>query len=312
MSKLQLVDELHRQARRHFLRRPTIMQGINDTLQADLVEMIPYSKQNNGLKYILTVINIFSKKGYARALKNKTGAEVTKAMESILNSLGHPIHNLHVDNGKEFYNKTMQMMLKKRNINMYSTFSTKKAAIVERFNRTLKNRMWKKFSLNGSHKWVKILQPLIDDYNASIHRTIKMKPNDVTYEDEQYLLNTVYRLDARIPLHQKIKAKFKIGDSVRISKYKHIFSKGFTPNWTTEVFKIRRVQQTYPFTYLLSDLQGKDIQGSFYNEELLKVADPKLYLVERIIKRNGDKVYVKWLGFDSSHNSWINKSKILE
>lgn len=312
MSKLQLVNELHRQARRNFLRRPTIMLGINDTLQADLVEMIPYASQNNGAKYILTVINVFSKKAYARALKNKTGLEVTKAMESILKSLGHSIHNLHVDNGKEFYNKPMKMMLKKRNINMYSTFSTKKAAIVERFNRTLKNKMWKRFSLNGSHKWVKILQSLIDDYNTSIHRTIKMKPNDVKQNDEEYLLNTVYRLNGRVPLHKKIKPKFKIGEFVRISKYKHIFAKGFTPNWTTEVFKIRRVQQTYPITYLLSDLHEKDIQGSFYNEELLKVADPKLYLVERIIRTNGDKVYVKWLGFDSSHNSWINKSNILE
>lgn len=289
MSKLELVNELHRQARRNFERRSTIMRGINVTLQADLVEMIPYAKQNNGSKYILTVINIFSKKGYARSLKNKTGKEVTKAMESILNYLGHPIKNLHVDNGKEFYNSTMKTMLKKRNINMYSTFSTKKAAIVERFNRTLKNKMWKKFSFNGSHKWVNILQSLIDEYNQSVHRTIKMKPNDVTHDDEEHLLNTVYRLNARVPSHTKIKAKFKIGDHVRISKYKHIFSKGFTPNWTTEIFKIRRVQHTFPITYLLVDSRENDIQGSFYNEELLLVKNPNLFLVERIIKKKATK-----------------------
>ena len=115
MSKLELVDELHRQARKNFLRRPTIMRGIDDTLQADLVEMIPYAKQNNGMKYILTVINIFSKKGYARPVKDKSGPVVTKAMESILKSMGHPIHNLHVDNGKEFYNKPMKNLLARKN-----------------------------------------------------------------------------------------------------------------------------------------------------------------------------------------------------
>lgn len=312
MSKLELVNELHRQARRHFPRRSTIMRGLNDTLQADLVEMIPYAKQNNGLKYILTVINIFSKKGYAYALKNKTGKEVTKAMKSILDSLGHPIVNLHVDNGKEFYNKSMKSMLEKRNINLYSTFSTKKAAICERFNRTLKNKMWKRFSFNGSHKWVNILQSLINDYNNSIHRTIKMKPNDVTYDDEEYLLNTVYRSNVNTPPYKKMKAKFKIDDFVRISKYKHVFAKGFTPNWTTEIFKIRRVQETFPITYLLVDFQGNDIQGSFYNEELLLVKDPKLFLVERIIKKKDDKLFVKWLGFDSSHNSWINKDSVVD
>jgi hypothetical protein len=308
MSKLALVNELHRQARRNFLRRQTIMRGIDDTLQADLVEMIPYAKQNNNMKYILTVINIFSKMAYARPIKNKTGPEVTKAMESILNSMGHPIHNLHVDEGKEFYNKHMKKLLADRNIHLYSTFTTKKAAICERFNRTLKNKMWKKFSYRGPHKWIDILQSLIHEYNNTKHRTIRMKPIDVKYSDEDHLLNSVYSLNA--PL--KTKTKFKLGDFVRISKYKHVFSKGYTPNWTTELFKIRKVQQTNPITYLLIDLRGDNINGSFYNEELQKVDDPKLYLVERIIRKKGNKVRVKWLGFDSSHNSWIDESKILE
>lgn len=308
MSKLDLVNELHRQARRNFSRRPTIMRGIDDTLQADLVEMIPYAKQNKGMKYILTVINIFSKRAYACALKNKTGVEVTKAMESILNVLGHPIRNLHVDNGKEFYNRPMQEMLKKRKINLYSTFTTKKAAIVERFNRTLKNNMWKKFSFRGSYKWIDILPILLVNYNNTIHRTIKMKPINVNRSNEENLLDTVYRL--KTPLTRK--SKFKIGDFVRISKYKHTFEKGYTPNWTTEVFKIKQVQRTNPFTYLLVDLEGHDIRGSVYAEELQLAMNPNIYLVENILKKRGNKVFVKWLGFDASHNSWINQSDVLD
>lgn len=306
MSKLDLVNELHREARRNFVRRSTEMRGIDDTLQADLVEMIPYAKKNGNMKYILTVINIFSKKAYARALKNKTGQEVTRAMESILVSLGHPIKNLHVDEGKEFYNAVMKNMLRKRNIKIYSTYSSKKAAIVERFNRTLKNNMWKQFSLRGSFKWIDILQTLVSNYNNTKHRTIKMKPNDVNQHNEMHILNTVYSKRQKV---QK-RSKFKVGDYVRISKYKHIFSKGYTPNWTTEIFKVKVVQQTNPITYLLIDLRGHDIKGSVYTEELQLAKHPDLYLVEQIIRKKGNKVYVKWLGLDNTHNSWIQKKDV--
>lgn len=306
MSKRDLVEEIHRSARRNFLRRKTDVKGINDTLQGDLVEMIPYAAKNGQMKYILTVINIFSKKAYARALKNKTAQEVTHAMNSILNSLGHPIEHLHVDNGKEFYNATMKKMLKKRKIHMYSTYTTKKASIVERFNRTLKNRMWKEFSYRGSYKWVDILQSLVDDYNNTKHRTIQMKPDDVSISNERMLLNTVYS-----KIHpNKVKARFKRGDLVRMSKYKQTFSKGYTPNWTTEVFKIKTVQPTNPVTYLLIDLEGQDIKGTVYTEELQLAKNPNIYLVEKIIQQKGDQVYVKWLGFDSQHNSWVHEKDV--
>lgn len=285
------------------------MQGIDDTLQADLVEMIPYASNNGKMKYILTVINIFSKMAYARALKNKTGPEVTRAMESVLNSLNHPIRHIHVDMGKEFYNAQMKRMLEQRNINIYSTFSTMKAAIVERFNRTLKSKMWKQFSLRGSYKWTDILQSLIYNYNNTKQRTIKMKPVEVDSENEQFLLDTVYNYGRRMRIN--IKPNFKVGDLVRLSKYKHIFEKGYTPNWTTEVFKIRSIKQTNPITYLLSDLNGQDINGVIYKEELQLVEHPDIYLVEKIIRKKGNKMYVKWLGFDTSHNSWINQTDVL-
>lgn len=236
MSKIKLVDELHRSARKNFVRRKVEMRGIHDTLQADLVEMIPYAQENNDMKYILVVINIFSKKAYARPLKTKTGHEVTRAMKSILDSIKHQIKNLHVDMGNEFYNNSMKRMLEQRNINMYSTFSTMKASIVERFNRTLKNKMWKRFSLNGSYEWIGMLEDLIFDYNDTRHRTIRMKPNDVSIHDEKRLLTTVYHQPWKITT--KTESKFDVGDSVRLSKYKNIFAKGYTPNWTTEIFRI--------------------------------------------------------------------------
>jgi len=107
-------------------------------------------------------------------------------------------------------------------------------------------------------------------------------------------------------------SKFKVGDSVRVSKYKTIFEKSYTPNWTTEVFTIVKVQRiiTNPITYLLEDYRRKSVAGAFYEHELHR-ATPDVYLVEKVLRRKGDKVYVKWLGFDGSHNSWIHKNNII-
>lgn len=242
---------------------------------------------------------------YVRPVKNKSGIEVTNAMKSIIKSIGKPIRNLHVDNGREFFNISMRKMLQKYNINIYSTYSTKKAAIVERFNRTLKNKMWKQFSLQGSYKWINILQNIVDSYNHTRHRTIKMEPASVSYENEQNLLDTVYNYKINYPAVEQ--NKFKVGDPVRLSKYKYVFEKGYTPNWTTEVFRIKKIQYTNPITYIVSDHQNKIVNGSVYEDELQFVKYPDNFLVEKIIKRRGNRLYVKWLGFNHESNSWIHE-----
>lgn len=306
MSKVQLVNELHTQPRRNFKRRTVIVKGLFDLWQADLVEMQPYASDNKGFRYLLTVIDAFSKYAWAIPVKNKSGNEVAKAMESIfVKRSSSPPANLQTDLGTEFYNIHFQKLMKKYNINHYSTYTTLKASIVERFNRTLKTWMWKLFSLNGNYKWIDVLQDLIDKYNNTVHRTIKMKPVDVNKTNEKKLLSSVYRKIKTFPL-----PKFKVGDKVRISKYKHLFEKGYTPNYTTEIFEIEKVKITDPVTYILKDYQGQTIRGSFYEQELLKVRNPDMYLIQKILRRKGNKLFVKWLGFSNKHNSWIDKSDV--
>lgn len=304
--KEDVVNELHKPARIHFKRRRVIVKGLNDLLQADLVEMIPYAKINKDYKYILVVINVFSKFVWCEPVKNKSGKEVTKAMEKILSQMKVTVKNLHTDMGTEFYNKDFKQLLEKWKINHYSTYSNLKASIVERVNRTLKHQMWKQFSLQGNYKWLHILQTIVTTYNNTKHRTTGMKPSAVKKKDEKYLLEHAYNhlktIDPR-------KQKFKEGDYVRISKYREAFSKGYTPNWSNEVFKIRKVHQTNPTTYYLEDQEGSEIKGGFYEQELQKVKYPDVYLVEKILKRKGNKLYVKWLGLNK--NSWISKSEIV-
>lgn len=304
--KEDVVNELHKPVRRNFKRRKVIIKGLNDLWQSDLIEMLPYSKLNNGHRYVLVVIDTFSKYVWCLPLKSKTVKNVSEAMQKIFYIAKTTPKNLHTDRGNEFFGGIFQNLMKKYNINHYSTFSNLKASIVERVNRTLKNKMWKQFSMQGSYKWLDILPKIVFDYNNTIHSTTGLKPIDVNRKNEKQLLKNVFKgikiVDPRTP-------KFKIGDSVRISKYREFFSKGYTPNYSNEIFTINKVNMTNPTTYILEDEQKNEIQGGFYQEELQAVKHPDVYLVEKVLRRKGNKVYVKWLGMKSKN--WILKNALL-
>lgn len=307
--KETIVNELHKPARKNYRRRKTVVKGLNDLWQADLVEMIPYAKMNKGFRYILVVIDAFSKYVWVQPVKRKNGKDVTIAMNHILKQVKTFPRNLQTDMGKEFFNKDFKSLMNKFNINHYSTYSNLKASIVERVNRTLKNLMWKKFSLQGNYKWLDILTGIVSKYNNSKHRTIGLKPVEVNKNNEKIILKYAYTFPKTVDPKPP---KFKKDDFVRISKYREAFQKGYTPNWSNEVFQIKKVKLTNPRVYLLKDEQNEDIQGGFYEDELQKVKYPDVYLVEKVLKRKADKVYVKWLGMDKSHNSWIPKSELLK
>jgi hypothetical protein len=265
-----------------------------------------YSSSNKNHNFLLVVIDCFSKYVWVRALKTKNSVEFTKAFKSILVNEKRQPNNLQTDQGKEFFNSEFNTLMKKYNINHY-TYSCKKASIVERYIRTLKERLFKYFSLNGSYKWIDILPTIAPVYNNTVHSTIKMKPIEVTKAKEKQILTSIYN-QTKITTPSR---KFIVGNFVRISKAKYIFNIGYTPNWTTELFKVVKIQPTNPTTYLLEDIQGNPISGAFYGEELQVTKYPDIYLVEKILKQRGNKVFVKWLGFDNNHNSWIKKTSVL-
>lgn len=306
--KKDVVNELHKPARRRFKRRRVIVKGLNDLWQADLVEMQPYAKFNKGYRYILVVINAFSKYVWALPVKSKSGKDVTLAMEKILLDVKVPPKNLQTDRGKEFFNVEFQKLMKNFQINHYATFSNLKASIVERVNRSLKSNMWKKFSMQGNYKWTSILPETVTEYNTTKHSSINKMPIEVDENNEKEILKFAFThkktIDPKLP-------RFKVGDPVRISKHREAFSKGYTPNWSNEIFYVKKVKLTNPRTYILQDDGNVEIQGAFYEVELQKVKHPDVYLVEKILRRKGNKVYVKWLGFDKSHNQWILKKDVL-
>ena len=183
---------------------------------------------------------------------------------------------------------------------MYSTFNEGKSAVAERFIRTLKNKIFKHMTTISKNVYIDVLNDIVNKYNNTIHRAIKMKPIDVT--DNSFV---EYNEDSN-----KRNPKFKVGDRVRISKYKNIFAKGYVPNWPEEVFIINEIKNTLPWTYTINDLNGEKVIGTFYEKELQKT-NQKEFRIEKILKRKGDKLYVKWKGYDNSFNSWINKKDIV-
>ncbi|XP_048515868.1 uncharacterized protein LOC125502148 [Athalia rosae] len=306
-KKLTLVKELHKPARRNYPRRSVKVRGLDETWQADLVDMSAYAEQNKGHHLMLTLTDIFSKYAWAVPMKNKTGEETASAMKFVLKRGRVPKH-LQVDRGKEFYNSHFEDLMRRYKIKLYSTFSNLKASICERFIRTIKNRMWIEFSLQGNYEWITILPDFISTYNNTKHRTIQMKPKDVSITNEKMLLRSMY---GRARVKPALAPKFKAGDKVRVSKLKNVSDKGSTPNWTTKIFTIDQVANTDPVTYKLKDYRNQPVAGGFHELELLRAANFDTYLIEKVLRKRGKKLFVKWLGFDNTHNSWINENNLL-
>lgn len=307
MSRSDIVRELHKPARRNFARRRVILKGIDDLVQFDLCEFQTLAKENDSYRYILTGINCFSKMGFAVPVKNKTAKEIALATEKILKQSKYRFKFCQTDQGNEFKGAFTDLM-KKYNIHHYHSYSELKASICERFNRTLKNKIYFSMSLRGSLRYIDHLTEIVNKYNNTFHRTIKMKPRDVNKRNEKLLLNTVYNY--KRPL---MKPKFSVGDYVRVSKTRYVFTRGFHPSWSAELFRIHSINRKYPITYRLTDYYGKEIiKGAFYEMELQKTRNKNLHLVEKILKRRGNKVLVRWFGYGEESDSWEKASDILE
>lgn len=304
---------LHKPARIHFTRNRVFVPRPLNQFQADLCDMRALAEHNDGFNYILTVIDVFSKRAYARALKKKTAGEVVRAFESVFRDGGIP-KKLQTDSGKEFFNKSFEGLMKKHGIVHFATASDLKASVVERFNRTLKTRMWRYFTAKNTRRYIDVLQDLMKSYNHSFHQSIKMTPMQVTSESSAQVFQNLYGASSG----GRPKApKFKKGDLVRISKLRGVFDKKYEQSFTDEVFTVNECIPRVPPVYKLEDFDGEPIDGSFYEAELQKVkmSKDRPYHVEEILKRRtvgGEKqVLVRWKGWPQKFSSWVKRSDLL-
>ena len=231
------------------------------------------------------VLDVFSKYGWIVPLKDTKGETVAEALKTILKE-GRKPQYLWTDKGKEYFNKHVKELLDKNKITLYSTENEEKSSVCERWNRTIKTKMWEQFTVQGNTMYIDMLPKLVEQYNNTKHSSIKMTPVEASKKKNE---GSVYFNLYGDMETLKQKPKFKVGDKVRISKYKRkVSDKAYKPNWSEEVFTVDKIQSAIPITYKIKDLNNEEIKGSFYEPELLKTQQ-EVFRVDKVIRRDYKK-----------------------
>ena len=244
-----LADELHKPILRKFNKRKVYSQFKDNMWGVDFADMQSLSRKNKGIKYVLCAIDLYSKYAFVIPLKDKKGTSIVNAFDKIIKQSNRKPNKIWVDQGGEFYNNVFEKWLSDNDINMYSTYNEDKSVVVERFIRTLKNKLYKHMTATGKNVYYDVLDDVVNKYNNTKHSTIKMKPIDVGDNNKRVYIGE----------HNEKDSRFKVGDRVRISRYKNIFAKVYTPNWSKEIFIVDKINDTVQYTY-----------NRFYDKELQK------------------------------------------
>ena len=244
-----------------FNQRKVYSQFKDNIWGVDLADMQSLSRKNKSIKYLLCAIDLYSKYAFVIPLKNKKRISIVNAFNKIIKQSNRKPNKIWIDQGGEFYNNVFKKWLSDNDTIMYSTYNEGKSVVAERFIRTLKDKLYKHMTAFSKNVYYDVLDDIVNKYNNTKHSTIKMKPIDVKDNNNK----RVY-VDER----NEKDSRFKVGDRVRISKFNNIFAKGYTPNWSKEVFIVDKVNDTVPYTCNLKDLNDEKIIGSFYDRELQK------------------------------------------
>ena len=218
------------------------------------------SRKNKGIKYLLCVRDLYRKYAFVIPLKDKKGISIVNAFDKIIKQSERKPNKIWVDQGSEYYNNNFKKWSSGNNIIIYSTYNECKSVVAERFIRILRNKLYKHMTATGKNVYYDVLDDVVSKYNNTKHSTINMKTIDVGNNNKRVYIDE----------HNEKRSRFKVGDRVRISKFKNIFAKGYTRNWSREIFIVNKINDTVPYTYNIKDLNDKEIIGSFYDRELQK------------------------------------------
>ena len=298
---------LHKQKQRKFKRNVTKSAGIDVDWQADLADMSHLKHWNSGFTFLLICVDILSRYAFVVPIKRKTPVLVAEAFKSIIKT-GRKPWKLTTDRGLEFKGAPFQTFLKSEEIyHRYSNSPEIKCAVAERYIRTLKSRIWKYFTRNNTKRYLDVLPDIVKSINNSYHRTLKRTPASVNQGNQTEVWKSLYETK------QSVKPRFKLGDNVRISREKHVLSKGYRPNYTSEVFVISKILRRQPPTYTITDSDGEEIEGVFYNEELVLVlrneAVRKIQSLKKSERRDGELWH--FVKYEDKKESWIRNSELV-
>lgn len=306
----QLPYSIHKPVRHKFQRNHTFVANIDQQWQADLADMQALAAENDGYRYILTCIDILSRYAWAIPVRSKSTKDMLVAFKRLEQTARSrfPPQRLQTDKGKEFFNTQVSAFLRDHNVHHFASNSDQKAAVVERFNRTLKSRIWTYFTANDTKRYVNILGDIVHAYNHTTHRSIGMHPADVDNEAaaQKAWMKLFYRDTSKI--HSSEHKPLSTGKLARITRWKGDFEKGYLPNWSREHFIVKQ-RIAHPHTvYKIEDTSGEPIEGAFYDSELQAIPRNTLQ-VEQVIRRRKRgtqaEVLVKWRGWADKFNRWI-------
>ena len=235
---------------------------------------------------------------------------MVRAFQSIVKTSGRKPQRLQTDKGKEFKNTKVQTWLKHEGIRHFSTHGDAKASVVERFNRTLKGRMYRYFTAANTLTYLDVLPALVKAYNSDVHRSIGMGPQDVTEKNEAQVWQTLYgRQFGKKKKKKTSTPPLKVANHVRLSKRVRTFKKGYLPQWTEEVFVVSRVVPGPVTTYRVKEMDGTPLQGTFYAQDLQKVTvdEKTMWRVDKVVKRKPGQVFVSWKGWPAKYNVQLDR-----
>jgi hypothetical protein len=259
---------LHAPARKVYPRRRIVIPFIDRQWVADLIDMQKFAAENRGFRYIVVILDGFSKWLFTLPIKDKTGASLVRAFKFVFKKYKRKPSFLQVDPGTEFLNKPFKALMKANGIQIFHTYSKLKAVLAERMIRTLRTRIERYFTQTGRNKYIDALPYFTSSYNSTYHSSIKMAPREVTRENELDVWLHLYGDLTDEMVHSTPKALFRENDLVRISKEKLVFEKGYKTNWSDELFRVKKVLKTRPITYTLEDMKKEVISGRFLEPEL--------------------------------------------
>eukprot|EP00794_Sanderia_malayensis_P001962 gene1962-biopygen1779 len=243
-------------------------------------------KENDSVTFLLACIDTFRKYAWVKPLRRKTSGEIVRAFHDIL--LERRPQKVTSDKGSEFMNKGFQELLKKDNIGFYTVNSEVKAAIVERFLRTLKGRMYRYFTARNTLSYIANLQEFVHSYNNTYHQSIGLRPSAVNKSNANIVREKLFGKQVT-----RRQVNFKVGDYVRLNLKKRLFKKGYLQNYTEEIFKISKVfKERLPTMYEVEDVKGEKVSDRFYKEELQLVYVPKTFIVEEVLKKKKRKTSI--------------------
>lgn len=310
----------HKKIYKNIKTRYILVPGHFIQMHSDLMDVNRFSQTNDGYKFILIAIDVFSRFLFAEPLLTKSGTHVAAALTKMIKRFPHPIQRIQSDKGKEYFNHHVQQVFKDNNINHFASESLYKANYAERVIKTLRKRMQRFFTHNNTHRWVEFLPRLVEAYNSTPHSSLpkRMSPKDVNLENQKRVWHHLYdhkiKQDWTVWMNKK-STKFKIGDSVRISLQKSPFTKDAYSQYSEEIFLVDKCFRGPPSYYKISDLDREPIKGRFYDKELVLAKLPKEFIVEEILskkKLQGKTHYlIKWLGYPETMNSWQPEENLI-